>query len=174
MKYVRIRFDRLSQGIGDTISFFQRFFLINGNMENVTLLKRKEIIFVRTKINKRKLRNASQVLEKVDSKFESYATNWFKDKIHLNALVTWTPSTVSTKIWSLFLFTRSTVIDSASVFNVPDTSSNGELLASTLRHRLFGTENRIYSNWLIRFRMQKQRSLTCKSYFARTLYTVLC
>lgn len=52
-------------------------------------------------------------------------------------MVTSTPSTLSTKIWPLFLLIRSAVIESEYEFSVAGTNSYGELLCSTLRHRLF-------------------------------------
>lgn len=54
-------------------------------------------------------------------------------------IVTSTPSTLSTKRWPLFLFKRSAVIESEYEFKVAGTTSYGELLCSTLRHRLFYT-----------------------------------
>lgn len=54
-----------------------------------------------------------------------------------NKMATSTPSTLSTKRWPLFLFIRSAVIESEYEFKVAGTTSYGELLCSTLRHRLF-------------------------------------
>lgn len=51
-------------------------------------------------------------------------------------VLTWTPSTLSTNKWPLFLLIKSAVIESEYEFNVAGTSSNGELLCSILRHRL--------------------------------------
>lgn len=121
--YVHIWFGRTFQSIGYTISFFQWYFLINCNMENVTLFNEDE---------------EGKQINKIDKKYwiSLLIDKWLKDKIHLK-LFTWTPSNLSTKIWLLFLLTRSIVIESEDVFSVCGTISYGDLLGSTFRHRLF-------------------------------------
>lgn len=72
--------------------------------------------------------------------------SWFmkihcmKKKQHIIIDFTWTPSTLSTNKWPLFLLIKSAVIESEYEFNVAGTSSYGELLCSILRHRLFYLE----------------------------------
>lgn len=67
----------------------------------------------------------SNQLNRIDKKYKN-----------IYFFLTWTPSTLSTKKWPLFLLIKSAVIESEYEFNVAGTSSYGELLCSILRHRL--------------------------------------
>lgn len=121
-RYLRIRFYWSFQCISNTIPFSQRCFFIDCHTKHSTLLESNGQLCDESKA-------ISQTMQKKN-------------------VLTWTPSTLSTKRWPLFLLIKSAVIESEYEFNVAGTSSNGELLCSILRHRL--------NYFLLKWKISKQ------------------
>lgn len=107
-----------------------RYLFFNGVFSSIVTWKMSPYLMKTKKV--KLIRNIARKLnENIEYHCES-----INDKIHLK-LFTWTPCTLSTKIWLLFLLIRWSVIESEVVFSVCGNISYGDLLGSTFRHRLF-------------------------------------